>query len=310
MKAYLLYEAGPDAALVLTDIEKPQLQPGEVLIKVNAIGINPVDAMIKKLPDLLTSLMGPERPVILGWDIAGEIAGKSADVVGFNLGDAVITLSNGKGYAEYVAVPASTLARKPGNISFEEAAGIPIAGLTAWQPLVNMMQIRKGDKVLVHAGAGGVGHYGIQIAKHLGAVVITTASARNRDFVLSLGANRHIDYTAVQFDEVVGEVDFVLDTVGGETLMKSIGVVKPGGVVVSVTPPITEAHEQQARERGVTLKLSMTHDVENDLPRFADLVAKGIIRTQVAAVYPFNLMTAAHDEVEKRRTVGKVIVKL
>lgn len=310
MKAYLLYEPGPSAQLIPENIEKPTLKDGQVLIKVKAIGINPVDAVIKKMPDLLTQLLGHQRPIILGWDIAGEIVETSGNTEDFKVGDAVVVLSDGNGYAEYVAVPASWVAHKPENVTFEEAAGVPIAGMTAWQPLVNLMEIKRGDKVLIHAGAGGVGHYGIQIAKHFGAEVTTTASVKNREFVLSLGADRYIDYTTEKFEAVLSGMDFVLDTVGAETLMRSIDIVRPGGKIVTVCPPVTEAHEQKAREKDVDLVLSMSQGNGEDLRRFVTLMNEGVIKTHIAAIYPFKEMMAAHDAVETRRTAGKIVVKL
>jgi NADPH:quinone reductase-like Zn-dependent oxidoreductase len=262
------------------------------------------------MPDLLTNLLGTARPIILGWDIAGEVVETSGHTHGIKIGDAVIVLSDGKGYAEYVAVPASSVAIKPANISFEEAAAVPIAGMTAWQPLVNRMTIKPGDTVLIHSGAGGVGHYGIQIAKYLGATVITTVSAKNRDFVLSLGADKVIDYTKEKFENVAGDVNFVLDTVGLETLTRSIELVKEGGTIVTVCPPVTEEQEKMAAEKNVNLILSMSQGDGDDLRRFAELMGKGVIKTHIAAIYPFEHMMAAHDAVETRRTAGKIVVKL
>src|SRR5690606_30694864 len=159
------------------------------------------------------------------------------------------------GYAEYVAVTAKNIVFKPQNISFEEAAAVPMAGLTAWQPLLQAMNIKKDDKILIHGASGGVGHYAVQIAKHLGAEVIATSSAKNRDFVMSLGADKHIDYQTENFWEIIKDVDFVLDTVGGETLEHSIGIVKPNGTIISILALTNENLKTKAKERNVNLSL-------------------------------------------------------
>ncbi|MEJ0031613.1 MAG: NADP-dependent oxidoreductase [Bacteroidota bacterium] len=237
MKAFLLYEAGEPDKLILGETAKPTLKRGEVLIKVKAIGINPADAIYRKSSAFITHIFGERRPVIMGWDISGEIVEKSEDTNGFEIGDAVFALlQNAGGYAEFVAVNAGLLAHKPVNVTFEEAAASPMAGLTAWQPLVHGMNIKKGNKILIHGAAGGVGHYAVQIAKYLGAEVIATSSGKNHNFVISLGANQHIDYQTENFWEVVNDVDFVFDTVGGETLEHSIDVTKPGGTIISILP--------------------------------------------------------------------------
>lgn len=309
MKAYLLYEAGAPDKLVPGEAPKPILKKGEVLVKVKSIGINPADTIYRNSPAFITALFGDVRPVIIGWDISGEIVEKSEGTNGFEIGDAVFALlPNARGYAEYVAVNAELLARKPANISFEEAAAIPMAGLTAWQPLLHGMNIKKGDKILIHAASGGVGHFAVQIAKHLGAEVIATSSAKNRDFVMSLGADKHIDYQTENFWEVVKDVDFVLDTVGGETLEHSIDVTKPGGTVISILALTNENLKFKAKEKNVNLSLwGMRPDVK-DLKAIADLMSKGIIKPYIAKIYPFSSMVEAHTQIETRRTVGKIVL--
>lgn len=311
MKAILLYEAGSPDKLVLGEAPKPNLKNGEVLIKVKAIGINPADTIYRNSAAFISALFGEARPAIIGWDISGEIVEKAADTDGFEVGDAVFALSaNARGYAEFVAVNIAFLAHKPANISFEEAAAIPMAGLTAWQPLVQGMNIKKGDKVLIHAASGGVGHFAVQIAKHLGAEVIATSSAKNRDFVRSLGADRHIDYQNENFQEVIKDVDFVLDTVGGATLEHSINVTKTGGTIISIIPHANENINIQAKEKGVHLSLWGMRPNAEDLSAIANLVVKGIIKPHIAGSYPFDMMSEAHTQVETRRTVGKIVVTI
>lgn len=311
MKAYLLFEAGGTDKLVLGEAQRPILKSGEVLIKVNAIGINPADTIYRNSPTFITAIFGEERPVILGWDISGEVVEKAEHTDGFEIGDAVLALlQNARGYAEFVAVHVGLLAHKPGNITYEEAAAAPMAGLTAWQPLVHGMNIKKGDKILIHGASGGVGHYAVQIAKYLGATVIATSSGKNRNFVMSLGADKHIDYQTENFWEVIKDVDFVFDTVGGATLEHSIEVIKPGGTIISILAITKEGLMSKAREKNVNLSLRALQFNGEDLRMLADLMSKGIIKSCIAKTYPFTSMAEAHAQVETRRTAGKVVLTM
>ena len=313
MKAILLNETGGVEQLVYQDIDKPTLKKGEILVKIKAIGINPADAKVRSNNDFLTSKLGAERPAILGWDVSGIISEKGEDTDGFEPGDAVFgLLLSGRVYAEYVAVPANIMAHKPENISHEEAAAIPIAAITAWNPLFNIGKIKQGNKVLIHAGSGGVGHFGIQIAKYLGATVISTSSAKNRDFVLSLGADQHIDYTSEKFYELLHDVDFVLDTIGGDTLAHSIDVVKENGMIITTIPGFSDEIKEKARKKNVYLSFGGT-DMDNlrrDITSLADLAGKGLLKPHIYALYPFTEMAKAHIQIESGRTVGKIVVTL
>ena len=312
MKAYLLYEAGGPDKLVLGDTQKPTLKNGEVLVKVKAIGINPADTIYRSSPAFIAALFGEERPAILGWDIAGEIVEKAANTDGFEIGEAVFALlQNARGYAEFVAVDTTLLAHKPTTISFAEAAAAPMAGLTAWQPLIRGMNSKSGDKILIHGAAGGVGHYAVQIAKYLGLEVIATSSAKNRDFILSLGADKHIDYQAENFWEVVEPVDFVFDTIGGDTLERSIQITKPGGTIISIIPPTNKENLlAQAEANNVKLTFWGLSFSGEDLRAFADLLAAGKVRSHIARSYHFDAMAEAHKDVETRRTAGKIVLTL
>jgi len=310
MKAILLNEAGGTDKLIYQDIEKPQISSGHILVKIKAIGLNPMDVYIRSNEQMIDHFLGTERPAILGWDIAGDIVEKADDVIDFEKGDAVFGITMGKAYAEYVAVNASMMAHKPENISYQEAAGIPVAGVTAWEALVKSGNIKKGDRVLIHAGSGGVGHIAIQLAKHFGATVIATSSAKNRDFVLSLGADQHIDYTSEKFNELLRDVDLVLDTIGGETREQSIDVVKQGGTIVSIVPPLPDALEQKARSKGVNLELLIAQGDKAELGSLATLLNKGGVKVHVSAVYPFTDMARAHQAIETKRTIGKIVVDL
>lgn len=312
MKAILLNEAGGIENFIYREIDKPTLQKGEVLVKVKAIGINPADAYARQNEEMMSIYAGAERPAIIGWDISGEITEKAEETEGFEIGDSVFSFTSmGRAYAEYVAIPVSAIAKKPANISHEEAAAFPIAGLTGGQPVLHVANIKKGDTVLIHGGSGGVGHYAIQIAKYLGAIVITTTSAKNRDFVLSLGADLQIDYTTENFWEIVKDVDFVLDTIGGETLVHSIDIVKEGGKVVTVIPPsFTEELVEKASEKNVQLSLGLVSNNGDDMKVFADMFAKGVLKSHISAVFSFAEMGKAHTMVETGRTVGKIVISL
>ena len=311
MKAYLLYEAGGTDKLVLSETQRPALKSGEVLIRIKAIGINPADAIYRNSAAFITQIFGQGRPVILGWDIAGVIVEKAENTQGFELGDAVFALlHNAGGYAEFVAVNIGLLAHKPENITFEEAAASPMAGLTAWQPLVHGMNIKKGDKILIHGAAGGVGHYAVQIAKYLGAEVIATSSGKNHNFVISLGADKHIDYQTKNFWEEIGDADFVFDTIGGETLEHSIDVTKPGGTIISILAFTKDGLMAKAQEKNINLTLWGLQFNGDDLRGFADLMSKGVIKSYIAKTYPFAAMAEAHSQVETRRTAGKIVVKV
>lgn len=310
MKAILLNEAGGTDKLIYQDIETPKINSGQILVKIKAIGLNPMDVYIRNNEQLLDHFLGTERPAILGWDIAGDIVEKADDVIDFEKGDAVFGITMGKAYAEYVAVNANMMVHKPENISYREAAGIPVAGVTAWEALVKSGNIKKGDKVLIHAGSGGVGHIAIQLAKHFGATVIATSSAKNRDFVLSLGADQHIDYASEKFNELLRDVDLVLDTIGGETREQSIDVVKRGGTIVSIVPPISDDLEQKARSKGVNLKLLIAQGDKAELGSLAALLNNGEVKIHVSASYPFADMAIAHHAIETKRTIGKIVVEL
>ncbi|MBT8329226.1 MAG: NADP-dependent oxidoreductase [Desulfofustis sp.] len=313
MKAYVLQEAGGIENLVLSDIDKPKLGSDEVLIETKAISINPVDVKVRPMEELLDMIVGEIRPVILGWDIAGVVAEVGANATGFEVGDKVFGMVNfpghGKGYAEYVAAPAGHLAKMPDNTTFEEAAATTLAALTALQVL--RPRVKAGDRILIHAGSGGVGHYAIQIAKQLGATVITTSSAKNRDFVLSLGADQHIDYREQKFEEVLADIDFVLDGMGGSVLENSLKVVRDGGTIVSLpTHEFSEELKAAADPRNIKLEFVLVTSNGDDMNTLKEYLESGVVKAHVSMTFPFAQMAKAHKQLESGRTVGKVVVRL
>lgn len=313
MKAYLLKEAGGVGNLILSEVEKPTLAAGEVLVATKAISINPVDVKVRPIEEVLNMIIGEVRPIILGWDIAGTVAAVGADVTEFEVGDKVFGMVNfpghGKAYAEYVASPASHLAKMPTNATFEEAAASTLAALTALQVL--KPRVKAGDRVLIHAGSGGVGHFAIQIAKSLGAKVVATSSGKNRDFVLSLGADEHVDYREQKFEEVLTNIDFVLDGMGGAVLENSLKVVKDGGTIVSLpTHEFPEELKAIAEPRNIKLEFVMVTSNGGDMNTIKELIEAGTVKPHVSATFPFDKMAAAHEQIESGRTVGKAVVKL
>lgn len=313
MKAYVLKEAGGVENLVLSDIDKPHPSEDEVVIETKAISINPVDVKVRPVEAVLDMIVGEMRPVILGWDIAGIVADVGEKVTEFAVGDKVFGMVNfpghGKGYAEFVAAPAGHLAKIPENTTFEEAAATTLAALTALQ--VMRPRVQAGDRILIHAGSGGVGHYAIQIAKHLGATVITTSSAKNRDFVLSLGADQHIDYRAQKFEEVVADIDFVLDGMGGAVLENSLKVVKDGGTIVSLpTHEFSEELKAAAEPRNIKLEFVLVTSSGGDMNILKEYLERGILKAHVSMTLPFSQMAEAHNQIESGRTVGKAVVTL
>jgi len=314
MKAYVLNEAGGVENLVLSEIEKPEIKADEVLVETKAISINPVDVKVRLVEEVLTMILGTEdRPVILGWDIAGTVVAVGEEVSGFEVGDKVFGMVNfpgqGKAYAEYVASPASHLAIMPEKVTFEEAAATTLATLTALQVL--QPRVKKGDRILIHAGSGGVGHFAIQIAKGLGAYVISTSSGKNRDFIMSLGADEHIDYREQKFEEVLSDIDFVLDGMGGKVLEKSLKVVKDGGKIVSLpTHQFPEDLQSEADQRNVELEFVLVQSSGEDMNTLKGMLEADELKPHVSKIFPFENMADAHLQIESGRTVGKIIVTL
>ncbi|GGH72900.1 NADPH:quinone reductase-like Zn-dependent oxidoreductase [Filimonas zeae] len=311
MKAIVVSSPGPVSQLQLEEVEKPVIQEGEVLIQVKAISINPVDVKSRAGKGVYGRLKD-QNPLILGWDISGVVTASRSEA--FKPGDAVFGMVNfpghGRAYAEYVAAPAAHLALKPDNISFEEAAAATLAALTAWQAMVHNAKVQAAQKVLVHAAAGGVGHFAVQLAKHLGAHVTGTSSARNKAFVLASGADAHIDYTTYDWASHPEEFDFVLDTIGGDTIEHSLLVTKKGGTVISIPTGLNETVTEKAKAKGVHGYFMLVQSNGADMQQLALLLEKGILKAHVSNTYPFTEMANAHLQLESGRTIGKVVVTL
>ncbi|MEV4157900.1 NADP-dependent oxidoreductase [Nocardia salmonicida] len=296
---------GPEVLRVI-EVDKPTPGPGEVLIRVHAAGVNPTDSWHRSSG----GLFGAITP--LGWDVSGVVEEVGLGVTLFAPGDEVFgmpRLPHAAGtYAEYVTAPARHLARKPANLSHIEAGALALVALTAWQALVDTADVRPGQRVLIHAGAGGVGHVAVQIAKARGAYVIATARADNHAFVHDLGADEVIDYTTTDFVDAVRDVDVVVDTVGGEYGPRSLRVLRPGGIVVSLASPAEAALVEQAGPLGVRAGFMIVEPDGASLRAIADLVDAGALRPHVETVLPLDLVSKAHEISDNQRTRGKIVL--
>ncbi|MEV4883615.1 NADP-dependent oxidoreductase [Chitinophaga ginsengisegetis] len=317
MKAIVLKQVGGTENLELRDIPVPAIKDNEVLVRNHAAGINPVDAFVRASEGALNMFLQPQEgeDIIIGWDIAGEVTATGKNVKQFKPGDAVFGMVNftghGKAYAEYVAAPESQLALKPANTSYEAAAAASLAALTAWQALVTYGKIKKGDKVLIHAAAGGVGHYAVQIAKHFGAYVIGTSSAEKREAVLRFGADEHIDYNSQKFEEVVTDADIVLDSLGApDHIDRSLAAVKDGGRLISLLVFFSDEQKQRAAAKNVyTHRISVVSNGD-DMKSIAALLEQGELHSEIAHVYALEETGKAHEQVATGKTLGKVVVKI
>jgi NADPH:quinone reductase-like Zn-dependent oxidoreductase len=308
MKAIILNDFGGVEQLQQAELPAPGIKEGEVLVQVKAISINPVDVKARA-GKALTDLLKNDKPIVLGWDISGVVLGSTSPL--FTEGDDVFGLirfpGSGRAYAEQVSVPAEQLAIKPENISYEEAAAATLAALTAWQAFSDYGRLRPGQRILIHGAAGGVGHYAVQIARHIGAYVIATSSAENKEFVLSLGANEHIDYKNQRFEEVAKDIDFVFDTVGAENADRSLSVLKKGGTLIT-TAGLSDATKEKAKARGIFALGMFVQSAGEDMQHIAQLLEEGEMRSEIMKVFPLTQMADAHLQVETGKTRGKVVV--
>ncbi|KYG58178.1 NADP-dependent oxidoreductase [Planococcus maritimus] len=310
MKAIVIDQYGGKEQLKEREVETPAISAHQVLVEVHATSINPIDWKLRE--GYLKEMLPWEFPIILGWDVAGVVKEVGDEVRHYHPGDRVFarpaTTRQGT-YAEFVPVDENLLARMPESMSFEEGAAIPLTGLTAWQCLVETGQIKKGDKVLIHAGAGGVGSMAIQIANSIGCYVATTASDKNDELVTSLGANRVIDYREEDFSEVLENFDFVLDTMGGETLDKSYGVLKRGGKLVSIAG---QPDEEKAEQLGIEASSYWLEPNGQQLKKLGDLFVSGEVKPEVGHIYPLTEQGVrdAHELSESHHARGKIVLKV
>jgi NADPH:quinone reductase-like Zn-dependent oxidoreductase len=305
MKAIVVHEPGAPDVLKLQDVPRPEPKDDEVLIHVMAAGINPVDAFARS-----GRFGGGKLPFTPGMDIAGVVEKTGAHATKFKAGDAVyayLSFREQGGYAEYAIAKENEMALKPKNISFEQAAGVPLTGTTAWQALVDTAHLTPGQTVLIHGGSGGVGHLAIQIAKARGAKVIATASTAHQALLKQIGVDQPIDYTKTKFEDVVKNVDVVLDATRSDALQRSYGVVKKGGFIVSITGRPDPAELQKHGIRGDSI---MAHPEASVLDELTKLIEAKKITPVVSQVFPLAEASKAHQQIETHHTAGKIVLKV
>jgi NADPH:quinone reductase-like Zn-dependent oxidoreductase len=308
MKAIVLHEYGGPAVLHYEDAPRPDPKDDEVLIRVIAASVNPVDVAIRS--GKYAEFFHTTLPLIPGMDAAGVIEKAGSKISTLKAGDPVyafFTLPEEGGYAEFALAKENEVARKPSSITYEQAAAVPAAGSTAWQALVEAAKLSGGQTVLIHGGSGGVGHMAIQIASARGARVIATASTANQDFLKKLGADQAIDYTKTKFEDVVKDVDVVLDAVGGDTLTRSYGVVKKGGIIVTIAGEPDQAALDAHGIRGVSLSSAPKGETFAELTR---LIEDKKLTPVVTQVFPLSEAAKAQDQIATRHTRGKIVLRV
>ena len=309
MKAVRFHEFGGPEVLVYEDAPCPEPGAGEILVKVHAAGVNPVDWKVRA--GMLTRLFAHTLPLIPGWDFSGVVEAVGAGVAGFKEGDEVYArpdLTRNGAYAEYIAVRASEVAIKPKTIDHVMAASIPLAALTAWQVLFDVAQIEPGQKVLIHAAAGGVGVFAVQLAKMKGAYVIGTASQRNHEFLKELGADELIDYNTTRFEDAVQGVDVVFDMMAGDTQQRSWQVLKKGGILVTIVG--RPSKEEAAAHPEVRPAWVFVQPNAPELAEIAALVDSGKLRLVVDMVLPLMEARRAHELIATEHTRGKIVLRV
>ncbi|MFF7796272.1 NADP-dependent oxidoreductase [Streptomyces olivaceus] len=288
-------------------VERPVPRPNEVLVRVRAAGVNPTDWKHRADGGFLG-----EPPFVLGWDVSGTVESVGIGVAAFRPGDEVFGMLSypfGHGsHAEYVTAPARTFTHLPAGIDHVRAGALPLVSLTAWQALVERADLQPGQRVLIHAAAGGVGHVAVQIAKARGAHVIGTASAGKHAFLRSLGADEAVDYRETDFTEAVRDVDVVLDTIGGDTSLRSLRVLRPGGVVVSILPVGSDEFFEEAGRLGVRAVRMLVDADRADMREIARLVEAGKLEPTIAKTFPLAEAAGAHALGETGRTTGKIVL--
>ena len=332
MKALVLQRYGGAAPVEFADVSRPLIKATEMLVKVHAAGLNPIDYMIPK--GLFKAILKFKLPATMGSDVAGVVMEVGSRVTRFKVGDAVFasTFDQGFGtFAEFAAVPEHAAAHKPDKLDFVQAASIPMVALTSWQALTERAQLKRGKKVFIPAGAGGIGSFAIQLAKHLGAIVATTTSTGNVDFVRSLGADEVIDYKTQHFEEVLHGYDAVLGTIRGEELEKAMHIVKAGSNVVSLVGPPDAAFAQArgmnfflkfvfgllsrkiiglAKKREASYSFLFVRPDGRQLAKIGELLETSRLRPVIDKVFPFAQAKDALAYLEQGRAKGKVVLRM
>ena len=310
MKAIVMRQFGGTDVLKLEDAPKPEIHDGEILVAVKACGVNPIDIAARSSGGPIRNIIEPSLPVILGWDIAGTVEETNSD--NFQFGDRVFALSRfpqiAGGYAEFAAVPANEAVIIPDKLSFEEAAAVPLAALTAWQALVDTAELKAGQRILIHAAAGGVGHFAVQIAKHLGAYIICSASPSSFKFLKNLGADEVVDYNLRPIGEQVSDVDIVLHSLLPDLRESaSWSCLKENGLLISLKGPVPEDEAARFKARGAGMGVRPNAE---QLKTIASLLQDGTFSVTLDRVYPLKDVSAAHSQIETGHTRGKIVLSI
>jgi NADPH:quinone reductase-like Zn-dependent oxidoreductase len=308
MKAIRIHNYGGPEVLQYEDAPRPQPQAGEVLIRVHAAGVNPIDWKVRE--GHMKDFWPHKFPLILGWDLSGVVEELGRGVSRFKIGDEVSSIpdpTRNGAYADYIVVREPELALKPNSLHHIRAAAVPLAALTAWQSLFDTAQLQPGQRVLIHAGSGGVGHFAVQLAKWKGAYVFATASTKNQDLLRELGVDKAIDYTQQRFEDVARNIDIVLDTIGGETQGRSWSALKKGGVLVSLVQPPSE---EKAQELGVRAAFVAGHPSGAQLAEIAKLIDSGELKPVIDRILPLSEVRRAHELSQSGHTHGKIVLRV
>jgi NADPH:quinone reductase-like Zn-dependent oxidoreductase len=306
MKAVVAHEYGAPEVLKFEEVPRPEPKENEARVRVIASAVNPADPLT--LSGKYAKEFGTHLPLIPGYDIAGVVEKTGANLTKLKIGDAVYGYPTfGGGWAEYVTVQEWEVAAKPASLNFVEAAAVPMGALTAWQALVDVAKLQPGQTILIHGGSGGVGSFAVQIAKALGARVIATASTANQHLLKQLGADEAVDYTKTRFEDIAKDVDAVLDPVGKETLARSYGVVKKGGIVMSL---VARPDPAEIKKRGIRGAGISVHRDAEDLAEIARLIDAGKVKPIVTQVLPLSEAIAAQRQAATHHTRGKVVLRI
>ena len=308
MKAIRIHNYGGPEVLKYEDAPRPEPQADEVLIRVHAAGVNPIDWKVRE--GEMKDFWPHEFPLILGWDLSGVVEELGRGVSRFKIGDEVYSLpdpTRNGAYAEYIVARESELALKPKSLHHIRAAAVPLAALTAWQSLFDTAQLRPGQRVLIHAGSGGVGHFAVQLAKWKGAYVFATASTKNQDLLRELDVDESIDYTQQRFEDIARNIDIVLDTLGDETQERSWSVLKKGGVLVSL---VQSPSEEKAKELGVRPALLSARPNGAQLAEIAKIIDSGKVAPVINRILPISEVRRAHELSQSGHTRGKIVLRV
>jgi NADPH:quinone reductase-like Zn-dependent oxidoreductase len=308
MKAIRIHNYGGPEVLQYEDAPRPQPQAGEVLIRVHAAGVNPIDWKVRE--GHMKDFWPHKFPLILGWDVSGTVEEVGPGVSRFKIGDEVYGVpdpTRNGAYADYIVVREPELALKPTSLHHIRAAAVPLAALTAWQSLFDTAQLQPGQRVLIHAGSGGVGHFAVQLAKWKNAYVFATASTKNQNLLRELGVDEPIDYTQQRFEDVARNIDIVLDTIGGETQERSWKVLRQGGILVSLVQPPSE---EKAKALGVRAAFVAGHPSGAQLAEIAKLIDSGKLTPVIDRILPLSEVRRAHELSKTGHTRGKLVLRI